>query len=322
MEGSAALVESLRIRADAAGPCRHASPTAKLAAGQEPPADRGLYASTNSWPMHIACRLFPCLLLLVVTTAAGAASPSDALRADHAAWQAARAGYAERLAAGGLGDAERRDYVAFLEDLEARVASGCAAVRALGEPIPDGVDCPEGGSGPAGSGAVGSPAATRAEGRAELDAELGTSLGQFDELLLREQDRVRASRPRDASAAGERGGVAASSGRPGGAVAGTTGHQSGPASAQGASPGSGPDAGPTGDREGEATGASTGVAGQGGLGAPAGRGATMPTPTNLPDPSGDDVVARQLREAAEQERDPELRARLWDEYRRYRSGTN
>ncbi len=34
----------------------------------------------------------------------------------------------------------------------------------------------------------------------------------------------------------------------------------------------------------------------------------------------DDIVARQLREAAEKERDPELRKRLWEEYRKYKEG--
>jgi hypothetical protein len=39
----------------------------------------------------------------------------------------------------------------------------------------------------------------------------------------------------------------------------------------------------------------------------------------------DDVVARQLREAALSEKDPAIREKLWDEYRRYkgtRTGTS
>jgi hypothetical protein len=60
--------------------------------------------------------------------------------------------------------------------------------------------------------------------------------------------------------------------------------------------------------------------GQGGLGPPSSQTAKSTRPVNLPDPSGDDVVARQLREAAERERDPEVKARLWEEYRRYRGG--
>jgi hypothetical protein len=38
---------------------------------------------------------------------------------------------------------------------------------------------------------------------------------------------------------------------------------------------------------------------------------------DIPDQSDDDIVARQLREAAENERDPELRKKLWEEYRKY-----
>ena len=34
----------------------------------------------------------------------------------------------------------------------------------------------------------------------------------------------------------------------------------------------------------------------------------------------DDVVARQLREAAEQETDPEVKEKLWEEYRKYKEG--
>lgn len=42
-----------------------------------------------------------------------------------------------------------------------------------------------------------------------------------------------------------------------------------------------------------------------------------PVPADIPNGNDDDVVARQLREAAMAEADPELRERLWNEYRRY-----
>ena len=48
--------------------------------------------------------------------------------------------------------------------------------------------------------------------------------------------------------------------------------------------------------------------------------ATADIPPDIPDGSDDDVVARQLREAAMKETDPKLRARLWDEYRKYKKG--
>jgi hypothetical protein len=41
-------------------------------------------------------------------------------------------------------------------------------------------------------------------------------------------------------------------------------------------------------------------------------------PDDLPDAKDDDIIARQLREAAMQETDPELREKLWEEYRRYK----
>jgi hypothetical protein len=48
-------------------------------------------------------------------------------------------------------------------------------------------------------------------------------------------------------------------------------------------------------------------------------------PADVGDGADDDIVARQLREAAMTEEDPELREKLWDEYRRYKaslSGTS
>ena len=62
----------------------------------------------------------------------------------------------------------------------------------------------------------------------------------------------------------------------------------------------------------------------GGIGGPRARSAP-PSPTaqssvpeDIPDARDDDVVARQLREAAMNETDPELKEKLWEEYRRYK----
>jgi hypothetical protein len=46
--------------------------------------------------------------------------------------------------------------------------------------------------------------------------------------------------------------------------------------------------------------------------------AKYPPPANIPSGSDDDVVARQLREAAMREPDPAIREKLWDEYRKYK----
>lgn len=43
-------------------------------------------------------------------------------------------------------------------------------------------------------------------------------------------------------------------------------------------------------------------------------------PKNIPDARDDDIIARQLREAAMQEEDPELREKLWQEYTKYKNG--
>lgn len=60
----------------------------------------------------------------------------------------------------------------------------------------------------------------------------------------------------------------------------------------------------------------------GGPPAPANRPAPpMPrgeAPEDIADAQDDDIVARQLREAALAEPDPELREKLWEEYRRYK----
>ncbi|WP_317933449.1 hypothetical protein [Halioxenophilus sp. WMMB6] len=67
--------------------------------------------------------------------------------------------------------------------------------------------------------------------------------------------------------------------------------------------------------------------GNGGIpaGAPSGRpgdyqhAGTAPPPADIPSGSDDDVVARQIREAAMRETDPALREKLWDEYRKYKN---
>ena len=44
-------------------------------------------------------------------------------------------------------------------------------------------------------------------------------------------------------------------------------------------------------------------------------------PPDVGDGRDDDIVARQIREAALKEEDPELREKLWDEYREYKRST-
>ncbi len=48
----------------------------------------------------------------------------------------------------------------------------------------------------------------------------------------------------------------------------------------------------------------------------------FPPPADIPSGDDDDVVARQIREAALRETDPVLREKLWQEYRRYKNNSN
>ena len=62
--------------------------------------------------------------------------------------------------------------------------------------------------------------------------------------------------------------------------------------------------------------------GGGGVGGGAkGGSGSRDVPADIPDGRDDDIVARQLREAAMKEMDPELRERLWEEYRKYKQST-
>ncbi|UTW44134.1 hypothetical protein KFE80_06870 [bacterium SCSIO 12696] len=59
---------------------------------------------------------------------------------------------------------------------------------------------------------------------------------------------------------------------------------------------------------------------QGGGGGRGQAGNNAAIPDDIPDGRDDDIVARQIREAAQNEQDPELREKLWEEYRRYKQG--
>ena len=66
-----------------------------------------------------------------------------------------------------------------------------------------------------------------------------------------------------------------------------------------------------GGASGESSGGGTGKGGPGGA-----SGAATPLPDDIGDGQGDNIVERQIREAAMRESDPVLREKLWDEYRR------
>jgi len=154
-----------------------------------------------------------------------------------------------------------------------------------------------------------------------LDRKLDESLAAFDEMLLKELRLIQASSAKRmqglaeaaAAAAKEAGGTAGGSWSEG-APAGSDTAQKGPEPAgapkDGQEPGSGQASQGRG-RPGEAPGSQDqgGGWGSGGSGAP---------PSGYTSSADDDIVARQLREAAEKETDPVLKAKLWKEYEEYK----
>ena len=249
-----------------------------------------------------------CLLLTTCGATADSGQLLERLRINHTAMVAAERDYHERRARGSLSGSEAADYAAYVARLHRLVAEDCVAMTGAGQSPPPDLGCPSQPLpvlAPADIDQAGEQ--TVDEQVAVLDAELSAGLGEFDEMLLREQERVRAAAPMQDSA----GGVGSGTGDAGTAegaegVEGTDGES-------GAESGDGSDG---------ADGDDGSVSHGGGAGSGAQRqGGSQGAPADIPDGSDDDVVARQLREAAEKETDPELKKKLWEEYRKYKQGT-
>ena len=98
------------------------------------------------------------------------------------------------------------------------------------------------------------------------------------------------------------------------------GQGNGNGNGQGQGQGNGGASGGQAGQQGKGGGQGSGGGGVGGGGAGGGSGPNT-VPADIPDGSDDDIVARQLREAAMNETDPELREKLWQEYRNYKKST-
>ena len=138
---------------------------------------------------------------------------------------------------------------------------------------------------------------TPAEQVAILDAQLERGTGEFDAMILEEQAEQRRA-AREQAARQSPSGASTSTGEEGGAGDGGMA-DAGEYSTGGGMPGGGVGGG------------------IGGGGVPQNT-AKYPPPDDVPSGSDDDVVARQLREAAMREPDPAVREKLWDEYRKYK----
>ena len=231
----------------------------------------------------------------------------ERLRIDHAAMVAAEADFHERRQRGSLSGTEAADYAAYVARLHRQVAEDCVALAGgAGLPLPAELGCPTLPPRLPAPAAIDQMAEqTVDEQIAALDAELFSGLGEFDEMLLREQERVRAAAPMSDAAAG--------GGGDDGGDAGDAGGYEGAAGGEAADG----EFGAGSDAEGDSSTSYGGGAGRGTRRQGGGQG----VPPDIPDGSDDDVVARQLREAAEKETDPELKKKLWEEYRKYKKGT-
>jgi hypothetical protein len=142
---------------------------------------------------------------------------------------------------------------------------------------------------------------TPAEQVAILDAQLEKGAGEFDAIILEtEAEQREAAREQAAGQSSATGDTMA-----GGGGAGYSGEGDSPSYEEGMA-----------DAGGYSTGGGMGGASRGG-GAPQNT-AKYPPPEDIPSGNDDDIVARQLREAAMREPDPAVREKLWDEYRKYK----
>lgn len=128
----------------------------------------------------------------------------------------------------------------------------------------------------------------------ELEGELDVALGEFDGVILAGRQ---AAVGQENSRAGQ-----STSNRPTSSGASDNGYQipNAPQAGSGSGGGSLPNAAPSNNSASDGN-------------------SDKNVPEDIGDGNDDDVVARQIREAAQREQDPELRDKLWDEYRKYKS---
>lgn len=243
-----------------------------------------------------------------------------------------------------LTEEQQQDYEKFIVFLTVKIDEYCRILRTEeSEGVVNSLPCPEGNQAFDGSIQADSVQTSEEQVR-DLERLFSNSLEQFDDKLLKEEERLSTRQPRDRESDYSKGGPQGQAGE--GQTSGTgqaSGQDSGSGQPSGSEGTAGQD-GTTGETAGTRTAegttsspAGTGEerAGASGQGADSGEGAgplaggsgagqsggTSSEPGKVAlDTSDDDVVARQLREAAENEKDPELKKKLWEEYRKYKEG--
>jgi len=236
------------------------------------------------------------------------------LQAVDAAWRSNDAEFRELRKQGQASQTEIREFAEFVAGLKRQVIECCEAVRKLGgDASQHGVDCvklfddsysKKGGVSPDDAKAISAlREPTREDKTALLKSTLEKLESDFDGIILIEQNKLRTKGEAPLSS---------------GSWGSDTGDQSEASKTAGADASSGevavksrskaepiqhkyePGAGPGVEKQGKIPDFETGDVGDG---------------------SDDDVVARQLREAAEIETDPLLKEQLWKEYKKYKNST-
>ena len=273
----------------------------------------------------LAAQLLNFLLVAPVLGAALSADiPSPALdralselTASDAEWRRNDGEFRTVRLSGRATETEIADFAAFVAGLRRRMIEDCAVYRELGgDPAAHGFDCVIGSTETTVANVVVPPSETTARTPEEkidaLDAELRGLEAELDSMLSKRQEALRErERSESPSIASTR--LGASSGAREGVGGGGTGDDAGSAGgAAGAAGGSMPGGGIV-SEQGASPGGREEVA--------VARQASN-APADVGDGNDDDVVARQLRAAADSEPDPVLREKLWDEYRKYKAGMN
>ena len=251
---------------------------------------------------------------------------------------------------------EFRDIQNFIVYLNTRIAAYCEDLAEAGElALVDELPCPE--DVPSGQMseestedipkesaqeiAAGASAQTREEKHEALQDQFLEALGAFDDMLAKEEVKVASRVPRQretggrparsgSSGNGRNGGESGSGGEAGTEGTAGGGTSGGPMSGQSTASGQG-EQGSVNEGEGGSQQQAGGSATDGGSsGVGAGQGSAVGqqkgsiggvSQGKLPPPEDDDIVARQLREAAEKEQDPELKEKLWEEYWKYKGAS-
>ncbi len=253
-----------------------------------------MFTNYKSFPAIVLALVLycTCCFLFSSTVAANTQQSPQLLQQTIAALYKARLnivrGQREHEAQKQVMETERFDFQLFLSYLDGRIYYYCEELnKNSGPDALIGLPCPVSVDGKLETTLYSSvpeiSSRTDEEKVAALDSVFNASLGEFDDMLLKEQEQIALHVP-SRREGGNDGGSAAGTGE--GKSSGGKGQKYAKSdrSAENADPGKG------------------GVA----------RGSRDLSK------SDDDIVARQLREAAEQETDPEVKARLWEEYRKYK----